>query len=31
MKGELKITDFLESYSTGSLEDLMCYYGKKAK
>ena len=30
MKGEMKITDFLESYSTGSLDNLMCYYGKKA-
>ena len=31
LKGELKITDFLESYSNGALEDLMHYYGKKAK
>lgn len=31
LKGEMKITDFLESYSNGALEDLMNYYGKKAK
>jgi len=31
MKGEMKITEFLESYCTGALDDLMCYYGKKAK
>lgn len=30
LKGEMKITDFLESYSNGALEDLMFYYGKKA-
>ena len=31
LKGEMKITDYLESYSNGALEDLMNYYGKKAK
>lgn len=29
MKGEMKNTDFLESYSNGALEELMHYYGKK--
>ena len=29
LKGEMKITDFLESYSNGALEELMYYYGKK--
>ena len=29
MKGEMKNTDFLESYSNGQLDDLICYMEKK--